>query len=127
MTVLKTLGYIPESVKLREKVDRKTALNVIEKAVKFINQRDYESEYHSRYISDVKEENEDLKANDLLYKDGGYSFKKIVIIEIISFILQELFLLWLVFNGGGELNSSTYLEDETILGKIKKTILMLYD
>ncbi len=72
MTVLKTLGYIPESVKLREKVDRKTALNVIEKAVKFINQRDYESEYHSRYISDVKEEGEDLKANDLLYKDGGY-------------------------------------------------------
>lgn len=61
-----------------------------------------------------------------LYKDGRYSFKKIVIIEIISFILQELFLLW-VFNGGGELNSSTYLEDETILGKIKKTILMLYD
>ena len=62
-----------------------------------------------------------------LYKDGGYSLKKIVIIEIISFILQELFLLWLVFNGGGELNSSTYLEDETSLGKIKKTILMLYD
>ena len=26
-----------------------------------------------------------------LYKDGGYSFKKILIIEIISFILQECF------------------------------------
>ncbi|MBP5438590.1 MAG: hypothetical protein J6Y30_11490 [Treponema sp.] len=61
------------------------------------------------------------------YKDGKIDFNHIVKIELVSFVLQELFLLFFVFNGGGVLDSTTIQEDNTILGKIKKFIFRFYD
>lgn len=61
------------------------------------------------------------------YKDGNIDFKHIVKIEVVFFVLQEVFLLFLFFYGGGELDSTTIVEDNTILGKIKKFIFAFYD
>jgi len=62
-----------------------------------------------------------------IYKDGKFSFKKKIVIEIVSFVIQELLLLYLVFNGGGVIDSTTLQEDNSIIGKIKQFIRMYYD
>lgn len=68
-----------------------------------------------------------LSRDRWLYKDGEIDFKHIVIIEVVSFVLQELFLLFLFFNGEEVLDSTTMQEDNTIIGKIKKIIFMFYN
>ena len=72
LQILKSHGYISNSVKGRDSVDRESANKVIDKAVHYINAPVYEKQAEYEYVKAPLDEKEVSGSGELVYRDDAY-------------------------------------------------------
>ena len=77
LQILKSHGYISNSVKGRDSVDRESANKVIDKAVHYINAPVYEKQAEYEYVKAPLDEKEVSGSGELVYRDDAYYISEI--------------------------------------------------
>lgn len=79
--ILKSKGWINKSVSAVKKVNKGWAQSVVDKAVNYINNKTFESKYEYRYRNTIKNINDELYINDVIYDDSSNSYKVVCNID----------------------------------------------
>lgn len=76
ITTLKAKGWIDLKCKENNIVPRDIADSVLEKAIRQINDRNYENSFSAEYKKEIKDSDEDLNVGDILLVDNAYKIVK---------------------------------------------------
>ncbi|MBP5279284.1 MAG: hypothetical protein J6Z03_02270 [Erysipelotrichaceae bacterium] len=69
---LKNKKIVDDKVKGKQTVFKEDGEQVIDRTVEYLNSRDFSPVFDYEYISEPKNEDEQLSAGDIVYTDGGY-------------------------------------------------------